>query len=1120
MPFFLSLVDHDPTSKMPRQKLSAWLTLFTKFTNPKALHLTERLHSLCVSLLSHPDRSIQTLSLTCLLAYKSPHISPHENQLRGLLDDARWREEITSLDLAKVEPQDRGELVDVITRLLFGVMLEKRGRSRGADRRSAILGTLASCTDHELGLLVDLMLQPISNRESHQEGQFVLQIISDGTSEKQQLSFLTLLDDVLKYLGPRLLSYWPALLGTTIDLLRRSQTRIDIAKHSNEIVEEDALVDDTEEVDETGSSSKITRSIRQLGLKRFADFFRCPVSFDFTPFMKDSFTTFISPRLSMLDQKNTQAPSGLLELFYAWTQQAEHVKFLVDYDPRTLPMMYNCLIATNVKPVVISRIFDIISRLLAHSAEDEAISETVIKPHVSLLLTNLALLVERAKGAAAVSTTLGQRQVGILSEIAQYSTNATQASTLLGLFSPLLRKPPKFVPEKVKVDMLKIFSKQLPLIPDLSDCSTTVYIKTYELLSQLFQSLRSRQARLNLISVFQQLALIDISLQPLASLLESLNAYSSKRFEEPDFDRRLETFATLNETLYQSLSPRDWLPLLYNMLYFIQDPTELAIRNNASLTLTHFVDLLANSAAPEYAMTFTRMLYPGLKNGLRSRNEMVRTEILGVIAYAVTKCDRISSLQEMRALLADGDDEANFFNNINHVQIHRRTRALRRLAENCDEGHLRSITLAEIFVPLVGNYITTPALLDHHLVNEAISTTGRMAKHLGWGAYYALVQKYLRLSREKDESERVYVRTLVALLDNFHFPMEEIVPIVENVGEDDAEELAEEDPALTLPKASTSNAKDMGRIADAVNLRLLPSLLQHLEKRDATTDDNNRIPIAIGIIKVAMHLPAAAREPQITSLLTVVSQILRSKSQETRDLTRDTLSRIAVTLGPSYLPLLLREMRAALLRGPQLHVLAHVTHALLVHVTTGEHSESFQTLDECVNDVAHVSAEVVFGESGKDVQAEDFKTKMREVRSSSAKGLDSFALMAKHITPPKISGLLAPLRAMMQETESIKVMNLVEEVLKRIATGLNANKHLVPTELLVLCHTLISQNARFLKQAPLQRKSHPKGDAIVQIKEQVAKEVDHYANNSFRYDSLLHCVISLMFSVLALWPSD
>jgi U3 small nucleolar RNA-associated protein 20 len=264
------------------------------------------------------------------------------------------------------------------------------------------------------------------------------------------------------------------------------------------------------------------------------------------------------------------------------------------------------------------------------------------------------------------------------------------------------------------------------------------------------------------------------------------------------------------------------------------------------------------------------------------------------------------------------------------------------------------------------------------------------------------------------------------------------------------------------------------------------------------TEDSLRIPISIGIVKVAKHLPEATREPQVARLLTILSQILRSKSQETRDLTRDT--RIAVVLGSPYLPVMLREMRGALLRGPQLHVLAYVAHALLAYVTTSEYVESFQILDGCVTDVTRISAEVVFGESGKDEQSEGFKTKMREVRSSFAKGLDSFAIMAKYVTPSNISGLLSPLRSIMQETQSVKTIQLVEEVLRRVTSGLNANKHLAPEELLVLCHTLISQNARFLKEAPSskKRKGNVKVDAIVQNTRQVPTEADHYGNNSFR----------------------
>ena len=73
----------------------------------------------------------------------------------------------------------------------------------------------------------------------------------------------------------------------------------------------------------------------------------------------------------------------------------------------------------------------------------------------------------------------------------------------------------------------------------------------------------------------------------------------------------------------------------------------------------------------------------------------------------------------------------------------------------------------------------------------------------------------------------------------------------------------------------------------------------------------------------------------------------------------------------------------------------------------------------------------------------------------------------------------------------------------RIAGGLNANPHLTPKDLLVLCHTLISQNAKFLKQAP--KVSHAKGkpsvDVVTEMKKHLTIEADHYANNSFRYVS-------------------
>ncbi|KIK59622.1 hypothetical protein GYMLUDRAFT_74500 [Collybiopsis luxurians FD-317 M1] len=1087
---FLEISGPVSEPKLQRTKLSAWLSLFSKFSNPKALHATESLHSLYTTLLSHSDRNLQSLAMSCIFTYKQRSLSLYENKLRALMDDTRWRDELSSLDISAVEAQDRPEVVDVIVRLLFGIMPEKKGRSRGADRRSAVLTALAGCTNDELRLLVDLMLRPLIEGQGLKPGSAIIQRTSNEALDRQLVGFLTLLGDVLKNLGSRIVKYWDILLGATVDIIAKAQSRIDGDGSEADVGEGDA------DADTPIPSTKLVRSIRQLGIKRLSNFCRCPVEFDFAPYMRAAFTAFISPRIPLLDKENTQAPSALLELFYVWTLHHEQVYFLVEYDQQVISQIFNCLTAVNVKPSVVSRIFDIVDRLIAISADDKEALEAILRPNVSLLLSNLSVLVERSKSAASISTPLGQRQIGILSQIAPYSTNADEASTLLKLFSPLLRKPPKVVSEKIKVDLLKIVGHQMRLIPDLSDPTSEVYQQLYELLSMLFQSLRSRQARLSLVGAFHDLSDIQVSLQDLAQLLDSLNAYSTKRLDEPDFERRLTAFASLNDMLYNNLAVSDWLPVLHNMLSFIQDPEELAIRNNASFTMRHFIDVVATQTSVEHEKMFSRILFPGLKNGLKTKNEMVRAEILGVIAYAVTKCDSVSSLQDMKPLLANGDEEANFFNNIHHVQVHRRSRALRRLADQCDESPFRNSTLTDILIPLISNYIVETSSLDHHLVNDSINTTGRLAKHLSWKSYYALVQKYLRLSKAKDEKERVYVRTIVAVLENFPFVMEdeidEEVAADERAPEDGDEEVIETDEAKPSPTIHS-------RIVDAVNRQLLPTLLTFLESRDATTEDTTRIPIAVGVVKVARNLPLSSAQLQITRLLTTTSQILRSKSQETRDLTRDTLCRIAVVLGSEHLALIFRELRGALLRGPHLHILAATVHDIVTHVTKGEHAQNFAVLDDCVPDIAYVSSEVIFGESGKDVQAEGFKTKLREVKSSSSKGLDSFQITAKHVAPSRINALLLPLRSIMQETESHKVMQLVDEVLKQITSGLNSNQNLSPTDLLSLCHTLITQNSRFLQQAAPRRKHLVKDDAIVQTKRQVAVHADHFANNSFRF---------------------
>jgi U3 small nucleolar RNA-associated protein 20 len=1080
IPFFLSLASDEAKPPLPRYKLTMWLELFAKFTNPKALYATDRMLALHTSLLAHPDKGLQSAALSCLMTYKPPHVHPHEATLRLLLDETRWRDALAQLDFAELPAQDRVEMVDVIIRLLYGVMLERRGRGRGADRRTAILSLFAACTSTELRLLVDLMLQSFSD---HPEGiPWAPSPIPSTVSHKQQNGFLHLLADVIRNLGPHVVEEWHRLLSVTLDICANAQSLLTQAAPSD-----DDNHDEEQEDQEQGEvSNKGIRTARQLSLKRVTEFFGNRASFDFSPYLHGLFEHIISPRLAVFDRENTQAPSALMELFRVWATKHEFVLYLQKYDTTVLSRIFDCVNATNVKPTVVARIFDIVEMILGHAERDEKVAEALLLPNVEHLLSNLVRMVERSKGTDFANTQLGQRQLGILSRVAKHVQDEAQAATLLGLLLPMLLKTHKVVNDRVKADVLLVVRELLPLVTSIRDTSSPVYGQTYRTFSQLFQTIRARQGRLALVAAFVQLAELNPSIVTITTLLADLNAYSIKRMDEPDFDRRLQAFATLNRQVHSSLSADGWLPFLFNMLYFIQDANELAVRSSASLVLRQFIDRVGMEGEP-FEHVFLRILYPALRNGLRTKNEMVRGEVLGVIAYSIQQCSNIAPLQEMRGLLADGDEEANFFNNVLHVQIHRRTRALRRLAEYADQDRLRNATITDIFVPLVENFVASTNEVDHHLVNEAILTLGRLARHLTWGSYYALVQSYLRVSKEKKEkdgSERVYVRTLVAILDSFHFPMGKLV-------EADAPESTEK---TTTPTANTQ------KISDAVKGRLLPALLQHLENREGA-EENIRLPIAIGIIQIALHLPEPARHAQISRLLTAVSQILRSKSQDTRDLVRETFRRVAVLLGSSYLPMILKELRAALTRGPQLHVLAFAVHNILAFVTAPEHIALFDNLNACVTDAVHVSAEVVFGESGKDVQSEDFKTNMKEVRSASSKGLDTFALLAQHIHPAHISGLLQPLRAILQETSSQKALNTVDDVLRRIASGLNANEFLQPVDLLPLCHTLISQNARFLQEASVQKangKSSKVHNVTVQLKRKVHDEGNYYAANAFR----------------------
>jgi len=1092
--------------RLRQQRLSNYLTLFSRFGNPKALYRTDDILAAYLDILSKGENPLQNLALTCLLTFKHAHILPYEDNLRGLLTESKFRDELVKFPLGRdsdaINPDHRAELLPVVTRVLFGIMISKKGRHSSnqgpAARKNAILASLGTCSGQDFATLVHLMLRPfpasLRSVTTGDDAEFDISATLNDIRGRTQIGFLSMLGDVLKHLNTQMIEFWPDLLSACLALTAHAQDNI-----SQEVADDrDQLDELAEEADEEANDRPglPVRTIRNVGLKRLAAFFRAPAEFDFDAYMPYLFKHIISPRLALLPQENTQAPSAIMDIFSSWSQKPGMYKFLVDYDARVLSQLFACVGQPKVKPAVISYVLDVVDRLLG-AAEDDApkgeVADKFLRPYMSGLLDSLLSCMANISKVNLSRDDVTRRQIAVLPRISPFTESGEQARKLVTLLVPILRKPSKQVNEKIKADILASIVEVLRKVPEFKDRESDFYRMHFNIVSALFRSLHSRPARQNLVAVLQAFVDADPTLAVVTDIIAGLNAFSTKRLEEPDFDRRLQAFQTLHELDHLKLGNRHWQPLLHNALFYLQDPEELTIRSNAGEAIKHFVDTFGVGEDDSNTESIVmNLVLPGLKDVLRSRHELVRAEAVVVIGHMVEHCRELEVFSELRPLLADGDVEASFFSNVYHLQAHRRTRAFRRLVEHVSEGTIRDATVAGVFMPILGHVLSGATdKTDHTLINEAITTIGKLARNLGWSKYHACVLNYIRLGTVKGPLQKYYVRAITSLLDNFHFDMQQRTTdaAVEPVNAEEDQMAPEVDHAV----------RESAKIADYVTGKLLPTLVKFVELKDET-EDSVRIPIALGVVKVAMALPDDIRDEEIGRVITVLSQILRSKDQDTRDLVRETISKIALTLGPDWLSRIIKELRSSLQRGPQLHVLAVVTHAILTFVTT-ENAEIFANLDESIPDVVAISAEVIWGQSGQDVVAEGFKTKMREVRGASSRGYDSFQLVSRLVSPQRVNQILVPLKNIMRETSAVKPMQQLDEALHRIASGLNSNPLLGPIEMLRLCHTLISSSAEFLRpsKAGKDQDAPAKNDFRVHMKRKLVTDEDHYKQNSQKF---------------------
>ncbi|KAL2810833.1 armadillo-type protein [Aspergillus granulosus] len=1114
--------DPDQSSYIPwgfHDRLS-FLNLFAQFLNPQVLFRAPEVRDALLGLLCHGNSEIQKSALKALFTWKSSGITPYRDNLLNILDESRFNDELAVFvrvgrEDSLIEEKHRDDIVPVILRLLYGRMISKAsasGQAGQTGRRKAILRTLSQLPDREFNIFMRIAFGPLGDIQLLKDNQINEQAFaSEVVGPRRQMGLLRLIETVFDALQTRMTPYAEQSMDVVLHCLVRASRAL--AK------EQQGPAVDLQE----GRLATVLRNIRQTSIRCLDLIFSVSSDQDWTSRVQVIFDEVINPRLDNFATEMAQGISGLFRLFHTWASAARSSFYLSQFNNVLLTRVVDCLgidsAQDEVKIFVMDEILTPVVDLSTGKGLEEnenmgdfsanEIRSEVLAPYIEHSLSLLSRLLKRGPSKPVLIS-----GVQTLSRLAPCVESSKETSSLISILTYLLRQPADRVSPKTKSDLLHSLEHFLPLYNTEED--PVLSQEVFEAVCSMFDYFRDDKNREVLSRVFTAFAQHQPELSQVASLCEDLNSISVKKLGV-DYERRLQAFRTLNEELWDSLSARQWRPLLYNMLFHVKDEDELAIRSSASFGLKRFIERAASAGdkTESFELLVTEILFPAIQGGMRQKSDLVRSEFVQVLGHLVKLNPDRQSVQDMRVLLVGDDEEASFFNNILHIQQHRRLRALRRLAGESAAGKIQASNVSTIFLPLIEHFVFDDQGEDenaHNQVAEAVITIGILGESLDWNQFRAIFRRYRSYMQSKSEMEKSVLKLLGRMSDALSNAMSQFTASKTKAQPENGNDGMD----VSVPSISTlaRSIPSASKVANELITGFIPTLTDFLHHKNEA-QMSLRLPAAVTVIKLLKLIPEQDMAVRLPPVLLDVCSILKSKAQDSRDTARKTLNDIALLLGPGYMGYILKELRHTLKRGYQLHVLSFTVHSILV-ATTDEFKHG--DLDYCLGDLTLVVMDDTFGTVGQEKEAEDYVSKMREVKSN--KSYDSMELLAKNSTVRNLSSLVRPLQALLQEKLTSNIVRKVDELLRRIGIGLLRNPGVESRDILMFCYEVIkeaykepvtsetqatksAQEENFLINMKSQRRNEKRGSTSSYVHKLIRFSFDVLRSVLSKYGSLL-----------------
>ncbi|THG05804.1 hypothetical protein TEA_026415 [Camellia sinensis var. sinensis] len=1077
-----SFNQHACKGKEWKSVLKEWLNLLKLMRNPRSFYKGQFLKEvLQYRLLDENDPEIQMKVLDCLLNWKDDFLLPYDQHLKNLISSKSLREELTTWSLSKesnhIEEHHRTYLVPLVTRILIPkVRKPKTLASRkhtSVHLRKAVLGFLAQLDINELPLFFALLLKPLLSISERFDGISKWFLSSSEWSKdefdsfgllkyftmdnilaiswKKRYGFLHVIENILGVFDEfHVKPYLDLLMGCVVRILGSCTSILESGKSTGlAAVETDSSFKLTVHEKGGGAENQITTSIamkqfkelRSLCLKIISLVLNKYEDHEFGSEFWDLFFASVKPLIDGFKQEgaSSEKPSSLFSCFLAMSRSYKLVS-LFCREKNLVPDIFSILSVTTASEAILSSVLKFVENLLNLDSEldheDNAI-ETVLLSNLDALICSLhGLFKFNSAARRKLVKSPGERELNIFKLLSKYIKDPSSASKFVDIMLPMLMKGAQN--SDACVEALQAIRH---IIPVLGTESTTEILNA---VSPLLISV-GLDVRMSICDLLDALAGSDSSVIAVATLLRELNATSAMEMGGLDYDSIISAYDKINEDFFYTVREKHALVILSHAVHDMSSG-ELILRQSGYRLLLSFVEFSAGIVDRELKSDdqfwseaciqriINKFLFKHMGDAM-NKETPIQKVWLDLLREMVLKLPKVSSLESFR-LLCSEDAEQDFFNNIIHLQKHRRGRALLRFSNFVSSGNLSEVITNKVFVPLFFNMLFN---VQHgkaeNIRSGCLEALASISGNMEWKSYYAFLMRCFREMTLKSDKQKVLMRLVCAVLDHFHF-METHSCQESNDSVVDVSKAGTTALTSSVLHTYTSSA-EVSEIQSCLHKTVLPKI----QKLLTSDSDNVNVNISLVALKLLKLLPDDVMELHLPSIVHRISNFLKNRLESIRDEARTALTACLKELGLEYLQFIVKVLRATLKRGYELHVLGYTLNF------SGK-------LDYCLEELLSVVENDIFGDVSEEKEVEKIASKMKETRKR--KSFETLKLIAQNITfKTHALKLLSPVTTCLQKHLTPKMKSKLETMLNNIAAGIECNPSVNQTDLFIFLYGLI-----------------------------------------------------------------